>query len=88
MIGQPDLKGQILCDITYFYYGPRVSNITSEKSFFSWIRMTKNERIISILYCKRQDFMHNTFTSVQLHVVLIDPRCQQKAKQKVNPHIY
>lgn len=88
MIGQPDLTGQILCDITYFYYGPRVNNITSEKLFLSWIRMINKERVTSIQYCKRQVFMHNTCTSIQLHADSIDPRCQQKAMQKAKPCIY
>lgn len=56
MIGQPDLNGQIFCDITYFYYGPRGSNVTSEKLVFSWIKMINNERIIPIQYCKMGDY--------------------------------
>lgn len=39
----------------------RVSKITSEKLAFFWLRMTDNERVISIQYCQRRDFMHNIF---------------------------
>lgn len=85
MIGQPDLNGQILSDITYIYYGPRVSNITSEKLVFSWIRMINNKRIISIQYCQMGDCIAH-FTSTQLHAGLIDPRCYQKTRQKAKPH--
>jgi hypothetical protein len=47
MVGQPDLNGQILYDITCFYYGPRVSKLSSEKLAFSQMWMANKERIVS-----------------------------------------
>lgn len=60
MIGQPDLNRQILWDIICFFYGPRVSHLTSERLIFSWMRMINNETVSSIQNWKK-NVMHNIF---------------------------